>query len=185
MRASALLPIVLLEIGAAGAAPVQQHTFTVLALSEISAELDVRCDACDWGIEGREAVVLRVTLDNLPATLLPVVRQGEHRYSVMLGSAAPGVHTIRATVDESLTSRELRGAKAASVRIAAGQVARTSAQFLPVSLAPFIYARPDTVGGLPTSRSSCGTRSNRLRAGRDIATPSSSATRTAARPPTA
>jgi len=66
---------------------------------------------------------------------------------VLLGSAAPGTHTLHIDQRENLTARELRGRDAAVVElISVDQVDASSREGLPVALAPFVFARADTVG---------------------------------------
>ena len=126
---------------------LRQHTFTVAKQAEIIANITVRCDRCAWDLEGREAVVLQLNLDAGPAIYLPITRSGRAEYRVMLGGIGPGTHTLHADQRESLTARELRGRDAAAVEaISVDQIDPGSRDGLPVALAPFLYARADTVG---------------------------------------
>ena len=49
-------------------------TLAVGAQSVLTAIVRARCDRCDWRVAGREAVVLRVTLDGNYSQHLPLVR---------------------------------------------------------------------------------------------------------------
>ena len=150
-----VLVLVLVPVVAAGVAAAQertypalrQQTFTVAKQAEIVANITVRCDRCAWEVEGREAVVLQLNLDAGPALFLPLTRTGRAEYRVLLGTAAPGTHTLHVDQRDSLTARDLRGRDAAAVElISLDQIDPTSRDGLPVALAPFVYARADTVG---------------------------------------
>jgi hypothetical protein len=137
--------LLLTTLAQAGA--VSERTFTSPRAAEILATITVRCDHCAWDKEGREAVVLKITLDDRSIQHLPVVRGGVSPHRVMLGSVPPGQHSLRIAEDSDLTARDLRGRRAATVEnIRIDQIASSSPDHQAVSLAPFVYARPDTVG---------------------------------------
>jgi hypothetical protein len=128
------------------AAPYE-HRFTVSEPAEVLATISVRCDECAWEREGREAVVLTVSIDGKYVQHLPVVRSGRAGYPLLIGAVAAGSHTLRLEEDDRLTARDLRGGGRATIEgIAVDPVLRSSPQHRAVSLAPFLYARPDTVG---------------------------------------
>jgi hypothetical protein len=126
---------------------LRQHAFTVDKQSELIANITVHCDRCSWDIAGREAVTLQLNLDASPATMLPLTRTGRAEYHVLLGAAAPGRHTLHIDQRDSQTARDLRGRDAAVVElISIDQVDAGARDGRPVALAPFIFARADTVG---------------------------------------
>ena len=128
-------------------APITRITFESVAAAEALATITVRCAACAWDEAGSEAVVINIKLDDHEAQRLPIVRRGLAEYRLLLGPVAAGSHTVMFDEDPELTAASLRGKGAASVEaVQVQQVAETEANFLPVSLAPLIYARPDTVG---------------------------------------
>jgi hypothetical protein len=132
---------------AAAALVLAQTTFAVSRPAEAIAHVTVRCDSCAWDVEGREAVVLALTLDDRRTQHLPVVRAGLAQYAVLLGNVDRGSHTLRIQIDQELTARDLRMTRAAAIEhIDIEQVSETDARHMALSLAPFIYARPDTVG---------------------------------------
>ncbi len=104
------------------------------------------CAECDWSKPGAEAVVLALTLDDQPPVHLPVVRSGAAEYHVMLGPVSAGRHTLTVSEDPALTAASLRGRSAAAWSIEIEQVLPDSPDAQAVSLAPFVHARPDTVG---------------------------------------
>ncbi len=114
---------------------------------ETLATITVSCDACAWDTDGREAVVLTVSLDRAYSQHLPVVRSGRAEYHVAFGSVDRGSHTIDVAEDPQLTARELVGKAAATVEsIRIQQITAADREHLPIALAPVLYARADTVG---------------------------------------
>lgn len=120
--------------------------FDAAQAAEALATLAVRCDSCAWDVAGREAVVLRITLDGRYVQHLPVTRPGRAEYRLMLGAVTAGPHDVRAERDASLSARDLPEEAAVIESIAVDQVAAGAPEHRAVSLAPFVYARPDTVG---------------------------------------
>jgi hypothetical protein len=110
--------------------------FTAPAQSEAVARITVECDQCDWAKAGNEAVELSVVLDDRPPVHLPVVRTGTAEYRVLLGSVGPGDHSVSIR----------RAPTAGDVVIEVDQIPITASEHRALSLAPFIYARPDTIG---------------------------------------
>ena len=121
-------------------------TFTASNAAEAIARVTVDCGACAWDTIGNEAVVLKLSLDGGPSQHLPVVRTGRAEYRVMLGAVAAGNHTVTITEDAELTAVDLRGKSAATFSIEIDQVTPSDAGYEPLSMAPLVYARPDTVG---------------------------------------
>lgn len=148
-RIAALLAV-LSSAGAVASPPqpaftaLEQRTFTPARTGELVAKLTVRCDACAWDVEGREAVVLTAYLDSRPAIALPITRTGRAEYRLMLGAAgAGGSYTLHIDEDASLTARDLRARDAAVVEeIVIEELGAPIAHVL----APVLYARPDTIG---------------------------------------
>ena len=121
---------------------LRQHTFTVTKPTELAASLVVRCDRCDWGVEGREAVILTVHLDSRPPISVPITRSGRAEYRVMLGSASAGKHMLHVDEHPAGTSSDLRQRDAAVVE----DISIEEVGFGPLALAPMVHARPNTVG---------------------------------------
>jgi hypothetical protein len=120
--------------------------FTVTGDAEIIAKVIVNCGDCDWANTGSEARVVAVTLDARPPMHVPVVRSGLAEYRVLLGTVASGEHSVTVIEDPNLTAPSLRGKAPSAYPIEIVQVPVTAANYQAVSLAPFIYARADTVG---------------------------------------
>lgn len=128
-------------------APIRHATFESKGTAEALATITVRCDLCAWDRVGNEAVVLAITLDDRPAQHLPIVRTGRADYQVLLGAVAGGRHSVSIETEPSLTASALRGNRAATVeRIVVDQTLESASNYQAISRAPFVYARPDTVG---------------------------------------
>ena len=92
-------------------------------------------------------VVLTLVLDGHYIQHLPIVRTGRAEYRVMLGRVDPGRHTLELHEDVELTALELRCSAAARVdTIVVDQIQGDAREYTATSLAPLVYARPDTVG---------------------------------------
>jgi hypothetical protein len=122
------------------------HTFDAAVAGEAVATIRASCALCDWGAPGREAAALRVSLDGKYSQHLLLARGDEPAdYHVTLGAVAAGRHTLRVERDSDLSAR---GAGPASIAVdevtilAFGRADAATAQ----SMAPFLYARPNTVG---------------------------------------
>jgi hypothetical protein len=108
--------------------------------------VSARCDACRWDVEGREAVVLSIWLDGRYSQHLPLVRTGTADYRMLIGPATAGSHVISVRSDRHLTARAFDSRAATVTRIAIATVTAKSPEHTAMSLAPFVYARPDTLG---------------------------------------
>jgi hypothetical protein len=123
-----------------------ETVFTSTGNAEAVARIRIDCDACAWDQAGTEGVVFAVTIDDRAPLHLPVVRSGEAEYRVMLGAVASGRHTIKIEQDPNLTAASLRGKAVDGLDVAIDQIPVTDSTYQALSLAPFVYARPDTVG---------------------------------------
>ena len=121
-------------------------TFRTELKSEAIAIVTAECPRCSWEQAGSEAVMLRLTLDGRYIQHLPLSQQGRGEYRIMLGSVEVGDHLVRADVDRELSAKGLLDNWGAVTSIEVRQIPEASGDYLPLSLAPFVYARPDTVG---------------------------------------
>ena len=147
MRTATPLLLLILIACRPGGAETGHLTFESTSAGEAIANLTIHCERCAWDQAGSEAVVLAIKLDDHPVQHLPVVRTGRGEYRVLLGSVMPGSHAVTVKEDQQLTAASLRGAGAAHIEdIAVTQIAQSAADYLPIALAPIVYARPNTVG---------------------------------------
>ena len=122
-----------------------EMSFEATDAGEAVATISASCERCDWGVEGREAATLRIALDGKYSQHLMLVRGASRSdYKITLGPVARGPHKISATVDPDLSAKGV-----GSVRVSG-----MTAEVMPVrsdeqvaqSMAPIVYARPNTVG---------------------------------------
>ena len=125
---------------------VFRASFDSSANVEAIARLNVRCDRCAWDKTGSEAVVLKLTLDDRAPIHLPIVRTGEAGYDVMLGAVGAGKHSLAIIEDPDLTAKALKGANAAQWTVTIDQIDADDDGYDALSRAPFVHARPNTVG---------------------------------------
>jgi hypothetical protein len=120
------------------------HRFTATSPGEAVATIAAGCAACDWSIEGREAVLLEIAVDGVYSQHLALTRgPAVVDYPVMLGALTPGEHRLTITRD---TARSAAGAGAVTFgRIDVHVYDRQSAEYWWLSRAPILRARPGTV----------------------------------------
>ena len=133
-----------LGIQAPPATALREETFTMPAAGEAVGSVAAACRDCDWGVKGREAAVLVLTVDGRYSQHLILTRGATAAvYDVMLGTLAAGPHRLRITRDP------VRSAPAAGAVTVGGVTVRTvaagSVEHAWLARAPIIYARPGTV----------------------------------------
>jgi hypothetical protein len=120
--------------------------FEVDADGEAITVIEAGCARCDWGEAGREAAVLRISLDGTYSQHLALVL-GEKvvKYPVALGPVSKGSHRLTVERDPELSAP---GAGPATIAVPGVSVFRISQGdvFSALSMAPIVYARPNTVG---------------------------------------
>jgi len=122
-----------------------EREFDVAETGDALITVIAGCARCDWGETGREAAVLRVSLDGEYSQHV-VIARGETavEYPIALGRVAKGRH--RLTIDRD-TDLSARGAGPATIDTSEVTVRHPGdADFQALSLAPIIYARANTVG---------------------------------------
>ena len=125
--------------------PIRTESFELAEPAEVVATVTASCDKCDWGRVGHEAAVLRLEVDGRYSQHLLLTRGATAApYRVMLGPLPEGTHRLTLGHDTDAWSRAPRTATIASVTIAPVPAARP--EHAALSLAPILYARPNTVG---------------------------------------
>lgn len=121
------------------------HAFTAGSDGEAIATVRAGCAGCDWGAAGRESVALRISLDGTYSQHLQLVRgAAPAEYRIALGRVTKGPHRLAIDRDARLSA-----AGAGPATIDAPQIAVLTpgdAEFTALSMAPIVYARPNTVG---------------------------------------
>jgi len=118
------------------------------AANDGEAVVDVRagCVRCDWGEPGRESVALKVSLDGKYSQHLQLVRgEAMADYWIALGHVAKGVHRLTIDRDPDLSAP---GAGPATIDVpeVSFYTPGQSSDYTALSMAPIVYARPNTVG---------------------------------------
>jgi hypothetical protein len=147
LRVPKVLSLMLAAVLLASAAAAQDTKIDVEKRAVLLATVEARCDECAWDVAGREAATLVLTLNGRYAQHLPIVRTGKSDYRILLGTVPPGTHTARVQVDRRHSARDLRGAGTVTATVAAIEaVVDGDPRYAPLSLAPFLYQRPNTTG---------------------------------------
>jgi hypothetical protein len=147
----ALLLAVWLVLGAAAQDPVPAKTavmdqaFKVPAAGEAVAVIHASCRPCDWGVEGQEAAAVRILIDGKYSQHLLLARGAEDAdYHVTLGPATVGEHRLRIEADPARSSAQAGAAAVSKVDITV--ITPAGDDYVAQSMAPIVYARPNTVG---------------------------------------
>jgi len=143
---TALLTMLLAWLVPAPQTDTLTKRFTFAVPRETLVVIHASCARCDWGEEGREAVALRLTVDGAYSQHIMLSRgESPADYSVRLGLLASGSHVLRVERDPELSAK---GAGPASIDVIAVQALTegTTDNLVAQSMAPILYARPNTVG---------------------------------------
>jgi hypothetical protein len=119
--------------------------FMVMDDSEAFASVRAGCAGCDWGVAGRESVALRVAVDGNYSQHLQLVRgEAVTEYRIGLGRLTKGEHRLNIDRDPALTAA---GAGPATIEVETFRFyVPGSSDHIALSMAPIIYARPNTIG---------------------------------------
>src|SRR3954462_14884793 len=95
--------------------PLKSQAFTDAAAGEAVAVISASCARCDWGVEGREAAALRVSLDGQYSQHV-VLARGERQsdYRITLGHVSAGRHRLDISLDSSLSAKDIGEVNVAS-----------------------------------------------------------------------
>jgi hypothetical protein len=126
-------------------APLAYRVFDAKQAGEAIAVVRATCERCDWGAEGREAAVLRVSFDGQYSQHVMLARgSGSWEYQLTLGAVTPGTHRLFVHLDTALTARDV--GKVTVTGVSTHVIPAGTDEHLAQAMAPFVYARPDTVG---------------------------------------
>jgi hypothetical protein len=140
-----LLLLTLTATSALGTSLPVDQPFNASAAGEGVAVIHAACDACDWGEEGREAAAVRVLVDGKYSQHLLLARGTEDAdYHITLGPLEVGDHRLRIEADAANSAKQA-GATSVS-RIDIVVITPAGDDFVAQSMAPLLYARPNTVG---------------------------------------
>lgn len=134
----------LLLPGIAHGQVLMEHPFSLPGDAEAVATVTAGCRRCDWGMAGREAVALKLSVDGSYSQHVLLTRGEEPAaYRVLLGALGAGRHRLTIERDEALSAKN-----AGEVRIAAVSIepfAAGAPDYPWLSAAPILHARPGTV----------------------------------------
>src|SRR4051812_33405401 len=148
---TAALAAVLMAALAATPAPIaaQDHVvreFVAESDGEAIAVVRAGCERCDWGAPGRESAALAVSIDGRYSQHLQLVRgQAAADYRIVLGPVTKGSHRLVIDRDPALTAAQ---AGPATIEVTDTVVVFPDRgdDYMALSMAPILYARPNTVG---------------------------------------
>jgi hypothetical protein len=144
VRSLAATIVIVLAAAATGAQTLRVETFALTAPAEVQAIVTARCAGCDWERRGREAAVLRVTVDGRESQDLMLVRGAERAdYAIALGPAAKGRHRVSISLDRDATAPVARDVTVEGVRLVV--IPQDDPRYLAAAFAPMIYPRPDAL----------------------------------------
>ncbi|MBI1787537.1 MAG: hypothetical protein HYR60_08300, partial [Acidobacteria bacterium] len=122
-------------------AVAETFPFVTRQSGEVVADLEMSSPGSDWGVAGREAALATVTVDDR-ATQHVMVWSGEarHTYSVFLGAWPAGRHRLAIERHSGYSAPQSR------LQVHGARFRELPADD-PISFAPVLFARADTVGG--------------------------------------
>jgi len=125
--------------------PLAQQSFTLREPAEVVATLHARCEGCDWGVAGREAAAVTISVDGAYRTHVMLTRgDADSEYRVLLGRYARGGHAIAVAADSSASASRVKGVQVSRVEVAI--VKDGDPSFEGLAHAPILQARPNTIG---------------------------------------
>jgi hypothetical protein len=130
---------------AASGQKLSHKTFRLKAQSEVLLELTASAPGTSWAESESEAAVATLFVDDrYNQDIILFAGSQSFTYKVMLGQTAPGEHALRIDFNRKQSAR-----KATSIRIRDMKLSFIepgNAEYQALSLAPVLYARPNTIG---------------------------------------
>ena len=115
--------------------------------NEAEALLDLKASGphTSWGEPGSEAAVATVLIDGrYNQDIFLFAGEQPFTYQVMVGRLQPGEHVLRIDFNRKRSAAKASGIEIQDARLSF--VDRTSPEYQALSLAPLLYARPNTIG---------------------------------------
>ena len=124
------------------------HTLNVPYAAEVTVVIRAACSGCSWGIEGREAAAVKISVDGRYSQHLLLSRgEDPSDYHIALGAFEPGRHALRIDLDPDLSAPHVGSVSVSVVSVEASVGTQTETpDFTALSRAPILYARRNTVG---------------------------------------
>ena len=128
----------------AGNADTRLIDFTTNVAGESVATIAAGCAHCDWSVEGREAVLLRVTVDGKYSQHVALTRgESVADYRIVLGPVSAGEHHVAIARDGALSAVQAGAVTYGALHVDVIQPREPDYAWL--SRAPILRARPGTV----------------------------------------
>ena len=129
----------LLILLSAPSAPLYEHSFRLAHAAEAVAVVRASCERCDWGVPGREAAVLKLSLDGSHSQHLVLARGVSGEYRVLLGALGEGEHRLVLALDARRSARGTGAVRVEDVRVVA--VATDDPGHEALAHAPIVHTR--------------------------------------------
>ncbi|MFM8394825.1 MAG: hypothetical protein ACKOB4_12965, partial [Acidobacteriota bacterium] len=140
-----VLTLLALGKSRAEAQALAERAFEVASTAEVLLDLTASSPGAAWITPGREAAALRILLDGRATQdLLLYGGATPFTYHLSLGQVAAGRHTLRIDFNRPQSAASLDQAKVDGISLRI--VDQSQPEFNPLSHAPVLYARPDTIG---------------------------------------
>ncbi|MHB8734604.1 MAG: hypothetical protein ACYC6M_04805 [Terriglobales bacterium] len=121
------------------------HAFNLAAPAEVLLHVTAAAEGTNWGEAGHEAAALRVLVDGVfHQNLVLFAGSTPFRYDVLLGRLPAGAHRISLERDSMQSSRSAGATHLAQLATTVVNPGQPEAEA--VQHAPFLYARPNTIG---------------------------------------
>ena len=143
-RVASPLVLVLSLARPAAAQPVASIAFEAKTAGEGLATIQADCPRCDWGVNGHEAITLKLELDGRYSQTLVLTHGPRPAYRVLLGPIAEGAHRLDIHKDETLSAFYTGSFAVGAVGV---QIVTPDApEYEKLAFAPILHQRPNTIG---------------------------------------
>jgi len=133
----------LLQSASAGGQSIEQR-FTVTTAGEAVATIAAGCRDCDWGVDGREAALLEISVDGVYSQHLALTRGAAVvGYPIVLGAMTAGPHRLTIARDAARSAAHAGPVTFGPVEVHVYDP--QSAEYAWIARAPILRARPGTV----------------------------------------
>jgi len=130
---------------AASGQKLSEKIFRLKAQSEVLLELTASAPGTSWAESGSEAAVASSFVDDhYNQDIILFAGSQLFTYKVMLGQTAPGEHTLRIDFNRKQSARTASSIRIRYVKLSF--IEPGNAEYQALSLAPVLYARPNTIG---------------------------------------
>jgi hypothetical protein len=124
---------------------VREIPFTVIAEAEVLLDLTAVAPHTSWGQAGSEAAVATLFVDGrYNQDIFLFAGERPFTYQVVLGHLQPGQHALKVEFNRKQSAPQAPTFEVQDVKISF--IDRSNADYQALSLAPMVYARPNTIG---------------------------------------